>query len=172
MYRGIALNTTKFSVMEASKTFKKSRTTLYDAIKNGVISRDSDGLIDLSELIRAFGNPTGLKSNKGPVHVQKDVHVHVHSEIENMLKQQILLLKTQLDLANQREMNLMKHLGDLTLRIEFKNPEKIEITEQENLNLSIKPVQSPLEIQSSKSIQHTKKSGLFTRVINTIFNGD
>jgi len=31
MNRGITLNTTKFSVMDASKAFKKSRTTIYEA---------------------------------------------------------------------------------------------------------------------------------------------
>jgi hypothetical protein len=33
MNRGIALNSTKFSVMDASKAFKKSRTTIYEALK-------------------------------------------------------------------------------------------------------------------------------------------
>jgi len=36
--------------MDASKAFKKSRTTIYEALKNGELSRDHDGLIDLSEL--------------------------------------------------------------------------------------------------------------------------
>jgi hypothetical protein len=49
--------------MDASKAFKKSRTTIYEALKNGELSRDHDGLIDLSELIRVYGNPVG------PVHV-------------------------------------------------------------------------------------------------------
>ncbi|KJV38120.1 hypothetical protein VH98_10505 [Acinetobacter brisouii] len=106
--------------MDASKAFKKSRTTIYEAIKNGELSRDNDGLIDLSELIRVYGNPTGVHSSTRTEHVQKDVQVHVQSEVEIVLKEQISLLKNQLDLANQREKSLMQHIEDLTHRIEFK----------------------------------------------------
>lgn len=120
MHWGITLNTTKFSVMDASKAFKKSRTTIYEAIKNGELSRDHDGLIDLSELIRVYGNPIGVQSSTRTEHAQKDVQVRVQSEVENVLKDQISLLKNQLDLANQREKSLMQHIEDLTHRIEFK----------------------------------------------------
>ena len=95
MNRGIVLNTTKFSVMDASKAFKKSRTTIYEALKNGELSRDNDGLIDLSELIRVYGNPIGVQSSTRTEQVQKDVQVHVQSEVENLLKDQISLLKNQ-----------------------------------------------------------------------------
>ena len=106
--------------MNASKAFKKSRTTIYEAIKNGELSRDNDGLIDLSELLRVYGNPIGVQSSTRTEQVQKDVHVHVQSEVETVLKDQISLLKNQLDLANQREKSLMQHIEDLTHRIEFK----------------------------------------------------
>jgi len=106
--------------MDASKAFKKSRTTIYEAIKNGELSRDHDGLIDLSELIRVYGNPIGVQSSTRTEHTQKDVQVRVQSEIENVLKDQISLLKNQLDLANHREKALMQHIEDLTHRIEFK----------------------------------------------------
>ncbi len=106
--------------MDASKAFKKSRTTIYEAIKSGQLSRDHDGLIDLSELIRVYGNPVGVQSSTRTEHAQKDVQVHVQSEIETVLKDQISLLKNQLELANQREKSLMQHIEDLTHRIEFK----------------------------------------------------
>lgn len=118
--------------MDASKTFKKSRTTIYEAIKNGELSRDHDGLIDLSELIRVYGNPIGVQSSTRTEHAQKDVQVHVQSEIETVLKDQISLLKNQLDLANHREKALMQHIEDLTHRIEFKGQleqPKIEVEE-------------------------------------------
>ena len=118
--------------MDASKAFKKSRTTIYEAIKNGELSRDHDGLIDLSELIRVYGNPIGVQSSTRAEHAQKDVQVRVQSEIENVLKDQISLLKNQLDLANHREKALMQHIEDLTHRIEFKGQleqQKIEVEE-------------------------------------------
>lgn len=106
--------------MNASKAFKKSRTTIYEAIRSGELSRDNDGLIDLSELIRVYGNPISVQSSTRTEHVQKDVPEHVQSAVESVLKDQISLLKNQLDLANQREMSLMQHIEDLTHRIEFK----------------------------------------------------
>jgi len=138
MNRGITLNTTKFSVMDASKAFKKSRTTIYEALKNGELSRDNDGLIDLSELIRVYGNPIDVQSSTRTEHVQEDAHVHVHSEVENLLKEQISLLKNQLDLANQREKSLMQHIEDLTHRIEFKGKLEPQINEEAVTHSSVK----------------------------------
>lgn len=139
MNRGIALNTTKFSVMDASKAFKKSRTTIYEALKNGEISRDSDGLIDLSELIRVYGNPSGVQSTVYNEHVHKESTVHIKSEVETLLKDQISLLKNQLDLANQREKSLMQHIEDLTHRIEFKGnlEQKNEVNTETEHELSV-----------------------------------
>ena len=117
--------------MDASKAFKKSRTTIYEAIKTGELSRDHDGLIDLSELIRVYGNPINVQSSTRTEHAQKDVQVHVQSEIENVLKDQISLLKNQLDLANHREKALMQHIEDLTHRIEFKGQLEQPKTEEE-----------------------------------------
>lgn len=123
--------------MDASKAFKKSRTTIYEALKNGELSRDHDGLIDLSELLRVYGNPIGVQSSTRTEHVQKDVQVHVQSEVESVLKDQISLLKNQLDLANQREKSLMQHIEDLTHRIEFKGTlEKSEQKDIEKINQS------------------------------------
>ena len=47
--------TTKYSVSDAANLYKKSRATLYKDIKNGTLSRDQDGLIDFSELLRVYG---------------------------------------------------------------------------------------------------------------------
>ncbi|TCB47053.1 hypothetical protein E0H80_16430 [Acinetobacter sp. ANC 4779] len=138
--------------MDASKTFKKSRTTIYEALKNGDLSRDHDGLIDLSELLRVYGNPIGVQASTRTEHVQKDVQVHVQSEVESVLKDQISILKNQLDLANQRERSLMQHIEDLTHRIEFKGTlekpkqEDIEkINQSTDSNIATDPRSEPAE---------------------------
>lgn len=150
--------------MDASKAFKKSRTTIYEAIKSGELSRDSDGLIDLSELIRVYGNPTGVQSSTRIEQVQKDAPVRVQSEIENVLKDQIALLKNQLDLANQREKSLMQHIEDLTHRIEFKGT--LEQPKQENtskLNES-----TNLNIATDPRSKKPNEGGLTTQEIKRI----
>lgn len=166
MHWGIGLNTTKFSVMDASKAFKKSRTTIYEALKNGELSRDHDGLIDLSELLRVYGNPMGVQSSTRTEQVQKDVHVHVQSEIETVLKDQISLLKNQLDLANQREKSLMQHIEDLTHRIEFKGNleqpkqediEKINQSTESNIATDPRPESEPNYDELATSTQKENK---------------
>ena len=166
MHWGIGLNTTKFSVMDASKAFKKSRTTIYEALKNGELSRDNDGLIDLSELLRVYGNPMGVQSSTRTEQVQKDVHVHVQSEIETVLKDQISLLKNQLDLANQREKSLMQHIEDLTHRIEFKGTleqpkqediEKINQSTESNIATDPRPEAEPNYDELATSTQKENK---------------
>ena len=145
--------------MDASKAFKKSRTTIYEAIKNGELSRDHDGLIDLSELIRVYGNPVSVQSSTRTEQVQKDVQVHVQSEIENVLKDQISLLKNQLDLANQREKALMQHIEDLTHRIEFKGQPEQPITEAKKEE-AIQPSTAP--VQPEPDTTEPKDAGLNT----------
>ena len=146
--------------MDASKAFKKSRTTIYEAIKSGQLSRDHDGLIDLSELIRVYGNPVGVQSSARTEHAQKDVQVHVQSEIETVLKDQISLLKNQLELANQREKSLMQHIEDLTHRIEFKGQLEQPKTEVEEHKVA-PPVHSEMT-ENPKLEPDQKDDGLTT----------
>lgn len=161
--------------MDASKAFKKSRTTIYEALKNGEISRDSDGLIDLSELIRVYGNPSGVKSAVRTEHVQKNNTVHVQSEVETLLKDQISLLKSQLDLANQREKSLMQHIDDLTHRIEFKgnldkpNDVQNESNTEEKIETEHEIPIENLAINKSKktSVPEKKKKGLWGKLFKS-----
>ena len=141
--------------MDASKAFKKSRTTIYEDLKNGKLSRDNDGLIDLSELIRVYGNPISVRASTRTEHAQKDVQVHVQTEVENVLKDQISLLKSQLDLANQREKSLMQHIEDLTHRIEFKGilePLKKEKTDQSEPDMTTDPLLEPEQKEENLTI--------------------
>lgn len=55
---------TKYSVSDAATLYKKSRATLYKDIKNGVLSRDHNGSIDFSELLRVYGEPFWSKTGK------------------------------------------------------------------------------------------------------------
>ena len=176
--------------MDASKAFKKSRTTIYEAIKNGELSRDNDGLLDLSELIRVYGNPTSVQFSTRSEHVQKAPSEHVQSEIEHVLKDQISLLKNQLELANQREKSLMQHIEDLTHRIEFKgilepsNNESQNQTTTENTvirsidqtkdeGLTTQSKSEDKNIPVSKPIEEKpKKRSLFSRVLDVVLSDD
>lgn len=49
------------SVVELSKLYSINRQTIYNHINKGILSKNSDNKIDLSEAIRVFGEPSKNK---------------------------------------------------------------------------------------------------------------
>lgn len=63
------------------------RSTIYRAVRNGRLSRSSDGQFDLAEVIRCFGEPeqTSQKLNhlgKKVMNLQKLI-AHLENEVKN-----------------------------------------------------------------------------------------
>lgn len=81
------------SLTEVSKRFNVNRTTIYRAVNNGKLSRLSNGLFDLAEVIRVFGEP--------PAPVKQSIEPpasHANDrEVINILKSQVELLTKQLE---------------------------------------------------------------------------
>jgi septation ring formation regulator EzrA len=50
------------TITEAAKSFDVSRSTLYEKIKNGELTRNSDKLLDTADLLSMFGEPGQQKS--------------------------------------------------------------------------------------------------------------
>ena len=86
------------SVVELSKLYGINRQTIYNHINKGILSKNSDNKIDLSEAIRVFGEPSKKQGVKEPVKVDSQ------NSTENLLlRQQIDMLKNQLEDAKERE---------------------------------------------------------------------
>lgn len=49
------------SINQASKLFKVSRNTIYARIKKGEITKNSEGLVSVQDMMRFFGNKTDKK---------------------------------------------------------------------------------------------------------------
>ena len=113
---------TKYSVSDAATLYKKSRATLYKDIKNGVLSRDHDGSIDFSELLRVYGEPFGGKHQKridmSPIQ-NLDTPEYNDKTVEE-LKNQIDFLKKQLEKAEDREAKANSRIDTLLTLIEMK----------------------------------------------------
>lgn len=86
------------TVLELSKLYNINRQTIYNNIKKGILSKNSDNKIDLAEAIRVFGEPVQKQSVKETVKVDSPTSAEVL-----LLRQQIDLLKNQLDDAKNRE---------------------------------------------------------------------
>ena len=84
----------QLSLTEISKRFNVNRTTIYRAVNTGKISRLDNGLFDLSEVLRVFGEPAPVQS-KGSI--QTPASNANDREVITLLKSQVELLTKQLE---------------------------------------------------------------------------
>lgn len=116
---------TKYSISDAATLYKKSRATIYKDLKNGVLSRDHDGFIDFSELLRVYGEPfRGKHSKRIDTHKIQNTNTFEYSENTVVeLKNQIDFLKKQLERAEDREAKANSRIDTLLTLIEMKSPQ-------------------------------------------------
>ena len=86
------------TVLELSKLYKINRQTIYNNINKGILSKNSENKIDLAEAIRVFGEPVKRQDVKESVKLDNQISAEV-----SLLRQQIDILKNQLDDAKERE---------------------------------------------------------------------
>ena len=98
----------KLSINQASKLFKVSRNTIYARIKKGDITKDSEGFVSAQDMVRLFGNKINkkatekavielLNSTEQTIQVSEHEVVHLKSNNEQLLEQQIEQLKAQVE---------------------------------------------------------------------------
>jgi len=142
---------TKYSVSDAATLYKKSRATLYKDIKNGVLSRDHDGFIDFSELLRVYGEPFGAKQAKridtSSIQNQNTPEYTDKTVVE--LKSQIDFLKKQLEKAEDRESKANARIDTLLTLIEMKPP---------TANMTTFTDQEPLQPSMAKTVPEPDKA--------------
>ena len=105
------------SVLELSKLYNINRQTIYNQINKGVLSKNSDNKIDLAEAIRVFGEPTRKQDVKEPVKVDSPNSAEVL-----LLRQQIDILKNQLDDAKDRESFYQNQIETMQRLLEAPKP--------------------------------------------------
>ena len=105
------------SVIELSKLYGINRQTIYNHINKGILSKNSDNKIDLSEAIRVFGEP----SKKQAVNENVKVDNQISTEVL-LLRQQIDILKNQLDDAKDRESFYQEQIEAMQRLLEAPKP--------------------------------------------------
>ena len=136
----------RLSVTEAAKLYHIARTTIYRKVKSGELSSGSDKKIDLSEMIRVFGEPVA-KVKQVTQQDNATSSVAIHQEKETLLNERIRALEDALANA-ERDKEWLKS--------------QVEQSQQIIKLLEHKQVKQPAP---------TKK-GLFSRVVNAITNQD
>ena len=126
----------KLSINQASKLFKVSRNTVYARIKKGEITKDSDGLVSVQDMVRLFGNKVDKKATEQAVNELLNSTNNIEQLIEHpkhnneqlleqkieQLEVQIEQLEKQLEYVKANEAWLKQQLDQKL--IEHKNHEK------------------------------------------------
>lgn len=87
------------SVIELANLYGMNRQSIYKRINKGDLSKNSDGKIDLSEAIRVFGEP----SQRSTQNVTLQSQATQKSAELDIMRQQVDMLRKQLELAQERE---------------------------------------------------------------------
>ena len=142
------------TVLELSKLYNINRQTIYNNIKKGILSKNSDNKIDLAEAIRVFGEPVKKQD------VKDSVKVDSPSSAENLLlRQQIDMLKNQLDDAKDRESFYQNQIETMQRLLEAPKAPKMEdptpvAPPQETIEVPL-PVK-PNEVESDIQTQNKR----------------
>ena len=115
------------TVLELSKLYNINRQTIYNNIKKGILSKNSDNKIDLAEAIRVFGEPIKKQDVKDSVKVDNQNSAEVL-----LLRQQIDMLKNQLDDAKDRESFYQNQIETMQRLLEAPKPNITSSTEQKH----------------------------------------
>ncbi|HEY4538280.1 MAG TPA: plasmid replication DNA-binding protein [Erysipelothrix sp.] len=114
------------TVLELSKLYNINRQTIYNNIKKGILSKNSDNKIDLAEAIRVFGEPSKKLDVKESVKIDSPNSAEVL-----LLRQQIDMLKNQLDDAKERESFYQNQIETMQRLLEAPKPKIQEPSEPE-----------------------------------------
>ena len=189
----------KLSLSEVSKQFNVDRSTIYRAVRNGRLSRSSDGQFDIAEIIRCFGEPEQVSqpnesAKQGSDAATQKLISHLENEVkkyqerEERLMQQIDRMQTLIELKSVAPATAVQH-PDATA-CDSQTPQHAttdqDIENKENLNkdvaASVAMPQQDATARDSQTPQRAtlqnmaapqpKKRGLFGRVLNAVFNDE
>ena len=99
----------KVNITQASKDFGVSRNTLYKKVRQGLLTQDSEGLLDVNDLIRVIGSQA--KKSIGDDTVNTENVNGVNRGLQHEIEQLKQLLAMKEILINQ----LQQQVSDLRL---------------------------------------------------------
>ena len=150
------------SLTEVSKRFNVNRTTIYRAVSNGKLSRLSNGLFDLAEVIRVFGEP--------PAPVKSEPEPQIESKLIEVLERELLFLKHQIE---QKD-NQIDHLQRLLVAPETsaQRPEATTCNDTETpIDQDLQHDETPYEANSNDTKQHDATAQNDTSLIGRFGRG-
>ena len=117
------------SVTKAAKEWGVSRTTVYQKVNNGELSRTADKKIDTAEMLRVFGEPLSKKRTEQSLNNSYNTHLNTqtvqsYAELEHQLE--IEKLKSehlQQQVSDQKQLidNYQQQIAQLNKTLEKAN---------------------------------------------------
>lgn len=161
------------SVIELAKLYGMNRQSIYKRIQKGDLSKNSDGRIDLAEAIRVLGEPA-QRSNSNVTPLQS-TQVQKLAEVDT-LKQQVDILRKQLELAQDREVFQRQQLQAkddqiFSLQLLLGAPKQHSEVEPEKESIqepSIEIIQDEPVLVVKQHQTEPKRRSLFGRIINAV----
>ncbi|HAV5310926.1 MULTISPECIES: plasmid replication DNA-binding protein [Gammaproteobacteria] len=143
------------TVLELSKLYNINRQTIYNNIKKGILSKNSENKIDIAEAIRVFGEPVKKQDVKEPVKIDSPNSAEVL-----LLRQQIDMLKNQLLDAKDRESFYQNQIETMQRLLEAPKTNMTTFTDQEPPQSNAAPAQP--EPEPEPDTTEPKHDGLTT----------
>ena len=100
------------SVTKAAKEWGVSRTTIYQKVNDGELSRAADKKIDTAEMLRVFGEPLSKKRTEQSLNSSHNTHLN------SQTVQSCTALEHQLDLEKLKNEHLRQQVSDQKQLIE------------------------------------------------------
>jgi hypothetical protein len=187
----------KLSLSEVSKQFHVDRSTIYRAVRNGRLSRSSNGQFDLSEVIRCFGEPAQASQQKVSPKQESDAATHKlithlenevkkYQEREERLMQQIDRMQTLIELKSVAPATAVPQQDATACNTSMpRHATSNQINENKeylykNMTENVAVLQQDATACDTSTPQHatlqnvampqSKKRGLFGRVFSAVFN--
>lgn len=149
----------KLSVAELAKLYGYSRQAIYAHINKGNLSKGSDGLIDFSEALRVFGEPT---KQEQVVNQNKSIDSQQLTQVD-MLKRQIDMLEKQLNQSTIRESQSLERESFYQEQIEAMQ----RLLEAPKSNMTAFTDQDPAQTSAVESDPEPTPTGVNYEVLTT-----
>ena len=122
----------KISVTKAAKEWGVSRTTIYQKVNDGELSRTADKKIDTAEMIRIFGEPVSKKRTEQSLNSSDNTHLN------SQTVQSCTALEHQLELEKLKNEHLRQQVSDQKQLIENYQQQIVQLNKTlEKANASI-----------------------------------
>lgn len=140
----------QLSLTEVSKRFNVNRTTIYRAVSNGKLSRLNNGLFDLAEVLRVFG--------EAPAPVQDAPKNNEQLKLVEVLERELLFLKNQIEQKDKQINSLQMLLGTSVQRPKATQSddtgETLEIPIKKEINQNYPTLKRAVETNNNDAEQH------------------